>query len=75
MATQPCAHHWIIEPARGKESRGVCKNCGETRMFKNAVEIEYGKEYKRVRREEAETQASKETAEALPRALEAEQEE
>ena len=26
-----CAHHWVIEPARGSRSAGVCKLCGAAR--------------------------------------------
>jgi|TARA_B100002003_G_scaffold92564_1_gene86325 hypothetical protein len=32
-----CRHHWIIEPANGPVSRGVCRNCQETRQFRNSV--------------------------------------
>ena len=30
-----CKHHWIIEAAKGAKSPGVCRRCGETRMFQN----------------------------------------
>ena len=33
-----CCHHWVIQPADGPESRGVCRVCGEVRAFKNYVE-------------------------------------
>ena len=33
-----CRHHWLIQPADGPVSRGVCRICGETREFKNYVE-------------------------------------
>ena len=33
-----CQHHWVIQPATGPISPGVCQNCGETREFKNYVE-------------------------------------
>ena len=33
-----CCHHWVIQPADGPESRGVCRVCGEVRDFKNYVE-------------------------------------
>ena len=33
-----CAHHWLIQPADGPTSDGVCRICGETREFKNYVE-------------------------------------
>ena len=29
--TTTCAHHWVIEPARGARSAGVCKLCGAAR--------------------------------------------
>jgi len=32
-----CHHYWIIEIANGPKSKGVCKYCGETRSFLNAV--------------------------------------
>lgn len=34
-ATRRCAHHWIIEPANGPVSRGVCQTCKEIKDFKN----------------------------------------
>ena len=33
-----CTHWWIIEPASGPYSRGVCKLCQEQRQFKNSSE-------------------------------------
>ncbi len=33
-----CRHHWLIQPAAGPISLGVCQMCGETREFKNYVE-------------------------------------
>ena len=51
MATQPpivslievqepaqCRHHWVIQPATGRVSQGVCQACEEVRDFKNYVE-------------------------------------
>ena len=32
-----CCHHWVIEPANGPISRGVCQRCNESREFKNSV--------------------------------------
>ena len=32
-----CAHHWMIEPANGPTSRGVCRMCDRIRSFTNAV--------------------------------------
>ena len=36
--TQTCCHHWMIQNADGPISLGVCKNCSETREFKNSIE-------------------------------------
>ncbi len=33
-----CRHHWVIQPAMGPESQGICQSCGEIRDFKNYVE-------------------------------------
>ncbi len=33
-----CRHHWIIEPANGPVSRGVCRNCHETPQFRKYVD-------------------------------------
>lgn len=33
-----CLHYWIIEPAAGPTSLGVCRKCGEEGAFKNYVE-------------------------------------
>ena len=35
---QVCIHHWLIEPAEGLSSKGVCKYCGVERMFQNILE-------------------------------------
>ncbi len=37
LANAACHHHWLIESACGPTSRGVCKNCGQTRDFFNAI--------------------------------------
>jgi hypothetical protein len=34
-STKTCAHHWIIEPAMGATSMGVCKLCGAVKEFSN----------------------------------------
>ena len=34
-----CTHHWIIPPAMGSASLGVCKLCGETKSFKNSYPV------------------------------------
>ena len=33
-----CRHHWVIQPATGPVSQGVCQACGEERDFMNYVE-------------------------------------
>lgn len=33
-----CDHYWVIEPANGPFSQGVCQRCGGVRQFKNFVE-------------------------------------
>jgi hypothetical protein len=37
VAKAMCKHHWIIEPASGPTSRGVCKLCGEVKLFDNVL--------------------------------------
>lgn len=32
-----CRHHWVIEPANGRVSRGECRNCHEVRSFENST--------------------------------------
>ena len=34
----PCAHYWVIEPANGPLSKGICQVCLEVKEFKNFVE-------------------------------------
>tara|TARA_A100001037_G_scaffold252681_1_gene236804 strand:+ start:323 stop:568 length:246 start_codon:yes stop_codon:yes gene_type:complete len=31
--------HWVIDPPNGPVSSGKCKNCGDTKEFKNSVEF------------------------------------
>lgn len=33
-----CKHHWLIKTANGETSEGVCKKCGDTRVFSNLFE-------------------------------------
>jgi len=41
-ATQTtCCHYWIIQPAEGPVSLGMCQLCLETREFKNSIEWEF----------------------------------
>jgi len=32
------AHFWVLEPAQGPESPGVCQRCGEERNFRNFID-------------------------------------
>jgi hypothetical protein len=32
------AHHWVIPPAEGQSSLGVCKHCGGKRLFSNHID-------------------------------------
>ena len=32
-----CNHHWVIEPANGPVSRGVCRLCQQVREFENSI--------------------------------------
>ena len=31
------AHHWLIEPSKGKVSIGTCRKCNQIRKFSNSV--------------------------------------
>ena len=33
-----CQHHWVIEAPSGPHSRGVCRNCGLEKVFKNYID-------------------------------------
>ena len=35
---QECHHQWIIQPAEGPVSEGICHNCHEVRTFANNLE-------------------------------------
>lgn len=37
MAAAKCCHHWVIEPAEGPTSLGVCRKCSESREFRNSI--------------------------------------
>ena len=39
-----CKHYWLIEPALGPTSKGICKYCGQSRVFLNIVEENQPKE-------------------------------
>ena len=32
-----CRHYWVIEPANGPVSPGLCQICGQTGVFKNYI--------------------------------------
>lgn len=32
-----CQHYWLIEPPNGPTSRGLCKLCGEVKVFDNML--------------------------------------
>jgi len=34
--TKDCVHHWIIEPASGRDSKGKCKKCKTEQNFSNS---------------------------------------
>ena len=37
MEAAACRHHWVIEPANGRYSRGKCQKCHETKAFENSI--------------------------------------
>ena len=39
MTTTQCPHHWIIETSAGSTSKGVCRLCGEERVFANSPDL------------------------------------
>lgn len=36
-----CIHMWSIEPPNGPTSLGTCTDCGDTKEFRNSVEMSY----------------------------------
>lgn len=45
LQTETCVHHWMIEPADGRPtSKGVCRRCGEERVFENHWDEDAAKE-------------------------------
>lgn len=32
-----CHHYWVIEMANGPQSQGVCRHCGEEKVFLNTI--------------------------------------
>ena len=35
VMTAECIHYWLIEPANGPTSNGICKECKEKKSFTN----------------------------------------
>jgi len=33
-----CVHRWVLESPNGPTSKGVCKDCQDTRIFPNSIE-------------------------------------
>lgn len=58
-----CPHYWVIQPATGPLSQGICQSCGEVRDFKNYVEAATWGESKAAKR------ANAENSESISRAL------
>ena len=47
IETEPmaiCRHYWIIAPAEGPLSRGVCQHCHEVKEFHNSI-VEVDRDY------------------------------
>ena len=38
---ETCTHNWMIQPAAGPTSLGMCRFCREVREFKNWVDRDY----------------------------------
>ena len=38
ISVDTCSHHWMIQPADGPVSLGVCQFCLEAKEFKNSIE-------------------------------------
>ena len=36
---QGCCHYWVIEVANGGTSEGICRFCGEQRLFDNHLHV------------------------------------
>ena len=43
-----CVHHWMIEPANGPTSKGICRMCDLIRSFKNAVISDNGSDWSKI---------------------------
>ena len=38
ISVDTCSHHWMIQPADGPVSLGVCQFCFEAKEFKNSID-------------------------------------
>ena len=52
-----CCHYWVIQPATGPVSQGICQACGEVREFKNYVEASTWGDDRSANRSSAEKQS------------------
>jgi hypothetical protein len=43
-----CVHYWMIEPAHGPTSKGVCRMCDLIRAFTNAVISNDGSDWSKI---------------------------
>lgn len=41
LPCNPCVHYWQLDEPHGSVSLGVCKRCGEVRMFMNYVALSF----------------------------------
>ena len=53
-----CSHYWVIQPATGPLSQGICQACGEVRDFKNYVEAATWGESKAAKRANSQNSVS-----------------
>ena len=37
MSNKLCIHHWILDTPNGRLSEGICRECGESKMFPNLM--------------------------------------
>ena len=38
ISVETCRHHWMIQPADGPVSLGVCQFCFDAKEFKNSID-------------------------------------
>lgn len=41
MTAVACIHRWLIAPANGPTSAGVCRDCGASKDFPNSLSVDY----------------------------------